>query len=333
MRRPVVGLTMGDPAGIGPELCLRAACAPEVLAEAKPIIFGSHGLLARVAKRCGLKVPAAAGLHEAVDAGKPAVVDCVPDFDPEHLRPGIVQPEAGRAAWLCVREAASAALRGLVSAVVTAPLNKEALQSAGVPYPGHTEMLASLTGVRKYCMMLYSPEISVSLATTHVALSKVSSLLTPGRIMDVIELTESAVRSLTLRRKPHIVVCALNPHSGEGGLFGCEEERIIAPAVRKAESMGIDVDGPVSPDTAFLPERMASTDAYVVMYHDQGLIPFKMLAFDRGVNITLGLPIIRTSPDHGTAFDIAWKGAASAASFMQSIRVAVRLARRRTCNR
>ncbi len=326
MKRPVVGLTMGDPAGVGPELCLRSVCMPGVISKVVPLIFGSRVLLERVAKRCGLKVPPAIGLQKAVEGQKPAVVDCASAADLAKVRPGIVQPEAGKAAWLCVREAVSAALSGHIDAIVTAPLNKEALQMAGVPYPGHTEMLASLTDTSKYCMMLFSRKITTSLVSTHVAIKEVAGLLSLNRILDVIELTDGAMKRLGSRQKPRIVVCSLNPHGGEGGLFGQEDVRIIAPAVRMAAEKGILAIGPIPPDTAFIPSRLAETDAYVVMYHDQGLIPFKMLAFDKGVNITLGLPIVRTSPDHGTAFDIAWKGIASPMSMVESIRVAAKLA-------
>jgi 4-hydroxythreonine-4-phosphate dehydrogenase len=174
-------------------------------------------------------------------------------------------------------------------------------------------------------MMLASDALTVSLVTTHTALAAVPRLLTPERIVDVIRLTADAMRRLG-RRSPRIVVCGLNPHGGEGGLFGREEITAIRPAVQRARRSGLNVEGPLPPDTAFLRERRRATDAYVAMYHDQGLIPFKMLAFDRGVNVTLGLPIVRTSPDHGTAFDIAWKGKASPNSMIQSVLLALRLA-------
>ena len=215
-------------------------------------------------------------------------------------------------------------MKGWTAAVVTAPIHKESLRLAGIPYPGHTEILAELTGTDRFCMMLASDEITVSLVTTHTAYGDVTAQISKDRIREVIDLTVAALKRLG-KPRPRITVCALNPHAGEHGLFGDEEKRIVEPAVRAARKTGLRVTGPLPPDTAFLPARRKGTDAYVVMYHDQGLIPFKMLAFDKGVNITLGLPIVRTSVDHGTAFDIAWKGKASPNSLMQAVLWAVRL--------
>ena len=214
-------------------------------------------------------------------------------------------------------------------AIVTAPLHKEALRDAGVPFPGHTEMLAEHTSTRDYCMMLTSAEISVCLVTTHVALSVVPNALSTSRIVKVIELADAAMARLGRGRK-QLTVCGLNPHAGEHGLFGDEEAQIIEPAIARARAAGFSVEGPLPPDTAFVPAQREKTDAYIVMYHDQGLIPFKMLSFDVGVNVTLGLPIVRTSVDHGTAFDIAWQGKASAVSMIEAIKVAVKLAACRT---
>jgi 4-hydroxythreonine-4-phosphate dehydrogenase len=252
------------------------------------------------------------------------VVD-VGDLDADAVEPGVVGNACGRAAADYIEAAVQAALDRNVAAIATAPINKEALRLAGVPYPGHTEMLAALTGAGSVCMMMASDDIVVSLATTHIALADVPFHLTTERIGQTVALTGTALRRV-LGREPRMVVCGLNPHAGEHGLFGDEEARIIRPAVKAAHRAGWKVEGPLAPDTAFLPDRRRNTDAYVVMYHDQGLIPFKMLAFETGVNVTLGLPIVRTSVDHGTAFDIAWKGSASARSMVESIRWAVRLA-------
>jgi 4-hydroxythreonine-4-phosphate dehydrogenase len=320
---------MGDPAGVGPELCLRALAAPEVLGAAVPVVFGDAGVLARVAERCGLGWEAEALTRAEWNAGREpagpaAVVDCAA-IAAGGVRPGEIRAECGSAAFEYIREGIRAALSGRIVGVATAPIHKEALHLAGIPYPGHTEMFADLTGAKRTCMMLASEEITVSLVTIHTALERVPQQITTARVREAIELTHDVERRLG-RAAPRIVVCGLNPHAGEHGLFGREEVEQIAPAVEWARERGWAVEGPMPPDTAFLPGRRAQTDAYVAMYHDQGLIPFKMLAFDRGVNITLGLPIVRTSVDHGTAFDIAWQGKASARSLIESVLWAVRLA-------
>ena len=312
MDRPSIAITMGDPAGVGPELCLRALVEPAVLEQAAPVVYGDLGVLRRVAETCGLPPPGAAN-----------VVDLAA-LDAREVRPGEVQAVCGRAAAEYIRAAVDAALAGRVRAIVTAPIHKEALRMAGVPYPGHTEMLAALTGAQRHCMMMASARIVVSLATTHVPLDDVPRRLSTRGILDAIELTADAMERI-LGRPPRLAVCALNPHAGEHGLFGHEERDVIQPAIDTARANGLTVEGPLPPDTAFLPARQRSVDAYVVMYHDQGLIPFKMLAFDDGVNVTLGLPIVRTSVDHGTAFDIAWRGTASARSLFEAVRWAVRL--------
>ena len=213
-----------------------------------------------------------------------------------------------------------------IDGVVTAPLNKEALRLSGVKYPGHTEIFTALTGAKRSCMMLYSDRLTVSMVTTHIGYSEVPKKLSIRRVLDVIELTAEAMGWL-LRRKPRLAVCGLNPHAGEHGLFGQkEEERFVVPAVAQAKKSGIAIEGPLPPDAAFTPGQRKKFDALVTLYHDQGHIPFKMLAFDTGVNITLGLPIIRTSVDHGTAFDIAWKGVADPQSLFAAVRVAAELA-------
>jgi 4-hydroxythreonine-4-phosphate dehydrogenase len=241
--------------------------------------------------------------------------------------PGQVSAACGTAAYRCVEAALREVRAGSVAGLVTAPLNKQALHLAGIPHPGHTEILAALTGTRRYCMTLASDRITTSLVTTHTSLASVPGTLNTTAILEVIRLTAAAMWRLR-GRPPRLAVCALNPHGGENGLFGDEESRHIAPAVAQARAEDLDIEGPLAPDTAFLPSRLDRTDAYICMYHDQGLIPFKMLAFETGVNITLGLPIVRTSPDHGTAFDIAWTGKANPGSMRQAILYAARLAGR-----
>jgi 4-hydroxythreonine-4-phosphate dehydrogenase len=244
----------------------------------------------------------------------------------DDLMPATVSAGSGRAAYDFIQAAIDAALAGEVAAVATAPINKAALRLAGISYPGHTEMFADRCHSKRWCMMQYSEEITCTFVTVHVGYTDVPRLLTTERILDVIELTAEALERIRGRR-PRLAVCGLNPHAGEHGLFGTgEEERIVTPAIEAARARGIEVEGPVPPDSAFLPWKRKVTDAIVCLYHDQGHIPVKALAFESAVNTTLGLPIIRTSVDHGTAFDIAWQGKANPASLFSAVRLAVRLA-------
>jgi len=322
-------MTMGDPAGVGPEVCLQAAADPRVLERCAPVIFGDAGVLGRVAAACGLPLPTQiVALDRWPDAFRSLTSSAVLDHGAtkaSEIRPGEIDERCGRACYIYIERAIAAAMRGEVAGVATAPIHKEALRLAGLNYPGHTEIFAEKSGAKRICMMLTSEPISVSLVTTHIGLGDVAQRLATPRILDVIELTDQAMRRMRGRR-PRLVVCGLNPHAGEHGLFGSgEEERLIAPAVAAAQQNGIDVEGPLPPDTAFVPERLRRTDAHVCMYHDQGLIPLKMLAFETAVNVTLGLPITRTSVDHGTAMDIAWTGKASAESMVQAVLLAASL--------
>ncbi|QJW92751.1 4-hydroxythreonine-4-phosphate dehydrogenase PdxA [Frigoriglobus tundricola] len=328
---PRVAITMGDPAGVGPELCLRLLRDERVLNLCHPIVFGDAGVLNRVARQ--LDWPAPGRVIDRTDwARAGAVIDgpCVLDLkalDARAVEPGRVSAICGRAAYDFVTLAIDEALAGRVDAIATAPLHKEALHAAGVPFPGHTEILSSRTGADRSCMMLTADAITCSLVTVHVGYGAVPALLTEKSVRDTIDLTAEALRRIR-GRAPRLIVCGLNPHAGEHGLFGeGEEERIIAPAIESARAAGTDVRGPLPPDTAFLPKYRAACDAYVCMYHDQGLIPLKALAFEEAVNVTLGLPIVRTSVDHGTAFDIAWQGVADVSSFVQAVKLAVKLCR------
>jgi len=327
---PTIAVTMGDPAGIGPEVSLRLCGQSRVLQECRPVIFGDAGVLERVASQLGIKTPSRIiAVQDWPDASRdldgPAVLD-IPSIAAADVRPGHVDAATGLAAYRYIERAIDAAMAGQVDAVATGPVHKEALHAAGIPFPGHTEIFAARTRSQRSCMMLTSETITCSFVTTHVGYDEVPGLLSRQRILDVIEL--SAVTMARLRgRSPRLLVCGLNPHAGEHGLFGNgEEERIIAPAVEDARAKGFDVAGPLPPDTVFLPARRAETDCFICMYHDQGHIPLKALAFDLAVNITLGLPIIRTSVDHGTALDIAWQGQADVTSLVQAVRLATRLA-------
>ena len=325
-RLPRIAVTLGDPAGIGPEICLRLLADAALTQLCTPIVFGDAGVLRRVADT--LKLPFSAPVVTALDGttSAPAVLDlrCV---DAAAVTPGRVDARCGDAAFRYVIAAIEAGLAGRVDAVATAPLNKEAMHAAGHKYPGHTEIFAERMQAPRSCMMLTSPELTCSFATVHVGYHEVPSLLNERRILDVIELTADAMRRIR-GREPKLVVCGLNPHAGENGLFGQrEEERFIKPAVGAARARGLQVEGPLPPDTAFLARRRQETDAFVCMYHDQGHIPLKALAFDSAINTTLGLPVIRTSVDHGTAFDIAWQGKANHNSLIEAVRLAARLSR------
>lgn len=329
--KPVLAVTLGDPAGVGPELAVRVLGSPAVQEMCVPVLFGDAWVVSEVLQRgLGRWEYEVAGLEDW-EAGRgssgPLLVDCAA-LDRGAWQPGRVSAACGRAAYRYIERAIASARAGRVDAVVTLPVHKAALRQAGVPYPGHTEIFTALTGARRTCMMLYSEALTVSLVTTHVGYSEVPNRLSVERILDVIELTGVACQRLQ-GRTPRLAVCGLNPHAGEGGLFGQgEEERYIQPAIAAARARGWTVEGPLPPDTAFVPFQRERYDAWVTMYHDQGHIPFKMLAFDTGVNITLGLPIVRTSVDHGTAFDIAWQGRARGESFLAALRAAVRLASR-----
>lgn len=334
--RPVLGLTMGDPAGIGPEICLRALSEAVVLEQCIPVLFGDVGVLERVERSSiangKTKSWQKLSLAEFKNAGpifQPTVIDCAA-IDSRAIRPGEVSAACGRAGYIYIEQSIQAALRGQIAGVVTAPIHKEALNLAGVPHPGHTEIFTALTQSKRSCMMLRSDVITVSMVTTHIGYHEVPQKLSVERVLNVIELTAEAMNWM-LQRPPRIGVCGLNPHAGEHGLFGRrEEEQFVEPAVAEARNRGMDVTGPLVPDAAFTPNQRRRFDAIVTLYHDQGHIPFKMLAFDTGVNITLGLPIIRTSVDHGTAFDIAWQGKADPQSLYSAIHVAVELAEGRS---
>jgi len=328
--KPILGLTMGDPAGIGPEICLSALHNGAVLAGCIPVLFGDASVLSRIQK-AALADLRSVTLSEFQDLEKitgPMVVDCGA-IDGPSVRPGQISAACGQAGYIYIERAIAAALKDRIHGVVTAPIHKEALSLAGVKFPGHTEIFTALTGAKRSCMMLYSDKLTVSMVTTHIGFSDVPEKLSVERVLNVIELTSAAMRQI-LRRDPNLGVCGLNPHAGEHGLFGNREEELyVEPAVKQARERGIRVEGPLVPDSAFTTNVRKNFDAIVTLYHDQGHIPFKMLAFDTGVNITLGLPIIRTSVDHGTAFDIAWQGKADPTSLFSAISVAANLARER----
>jgi 4-hydroxythreonine-4-phosphate dehydrogenase len=333
---PRLALTLGDAAGIGPELALRALASDALTARVQLCVYGNRTLLARVAATTGIPFPDSVAVlpferrNEAPRSGH-LLLD-FPFDAAATLAPGTVQAACGSMAHTWIRAAVQDIQRGFADGLVTAPINKEALHLAGVPFPGHTEMLADLTHTADPCMAFYSPGLFLGLATIHEALADVPKLLSVPRLLRTIRLVHAACRDFGTP-VPRVGVLALNPHAGEHGLFGHEEAETLLPAIAQARAEGLCVSDPLVPDTAFtwLLRTPATPpfDAYVAMYHDQGLIPFKMVAFDTGVNVTLGLPIVRTSPDHGTAFDLAWQGKASPSSLFCAIELAARMAQAR----
>ncbi len=339
MAIPRIAVTMGDPAGVGPEIIAKAALRLKGRIEAGElalVVTGAGHCLAAACARLGIDQP-----FEAVSADGPrkslppfALVEAGPDASA--IVPGKVSAVAGESAYQAIAAGVRMAMGGVVDAICTAPINKEALNLAGHHYSGHTELLADLTGARNSVMMLAHGNMRVSHVCTHVALRDVPKRLTPERLRQVVELTTDALNRLGIAR-PRIGIAALNPHAGENGLFGREDIDITTPAVENLRRAGHDVTGPVPGDTIFVKLRAGQFDAVVAMYHDQGHIPVKLLGFSvdpttgewqalSGVNVTLGLPIIRTSVDHGTAFDIAGKGIASEQSLLEAIDYAVQLA-------
>lgn len=331
--KPLIAITMGDPAGIGPEVLLKYAVA------ASPFATPAHRLLA---------VADGETLSRTVDTlGIRLLLHRMAEFQEKDLRPGAlnvldlrnvkagsvipgqVGAASGRAAVECVAKAAELALRKLVDAVVTAPISKEAIHLAGYPYPGHTEYLAELTKTKDFAMMMVGGKIQVVLATTHLPLRQVARAITRKRVARIIRLTH---RSLSFYQgfAPSIAVAALNPHAGDGGVIGREDGDKIRPAVEECAREGIKVSGPYPADSLFALAKDGRYDAIVVMYHDQGLIPVKMEGFGKGINVTLGLPIIRVSVDHGTALDIAGKGIADPSSMAAAVEYAAEMAKRKT---
>ncbi len=309
-----IAVTMGDPAGVGPEVCLQLLQHAEDFSTAELIVYGDLHVLERVADVTKLPMPDAAHIRHIETA---VVAD--------KLIAGEVNASCGQASYDYLVTAIEAALQQAVAAIVTAPINKEALRAAGIHYPGHTEILTERTKATRSCMLQFSEEVTASFVTCHCGYDEVTKLLTRERLREVIDLTHEAIAAIK-GHPPVMIALGLNPHAGEHGLFGnSEEEGIITPEIRAAQARGLQITGPVPPDTAFLPKIRRQTDAFICMYHDQGHIPLKALAFDSAVNVTLGLPIVRTSVDHGTAYDIAWKGQADPGSILAATRLALRL--------
>ena len=325
--RPLMGITMGDPCGIGPEVILKALARAESYRVCKPLVIGHPEILKRDMGMAGVRLDVRVVEQPEDGAFEFGCVDvwCPVDVDVDQISMGKVCCEAGRAAAEWVIRAVDLAMANRIDGIVTAPLNKEAMNLAGYPYAGHTELLAEKSGAKRAHLMLASDRLNVSHVTGHIALHEVPDRLTVNLIYDTVRLTRDVLVGLG-KIEPRIAVCGLNPHAGENGLFGSEDAEVVRPAIEKALSEGWCVDGPLPADTTFLKAYNGIYDGVVAMYHDQGHVPAKLVAFDEAVNVTLGLPIVRTSVDHGTAYDIAGKGIAKAVNMLHAIRVGSKLA-------
>jgi 4-phospho-D-threonate 3-dehydrogenase / 4-phospho-D-erythronate 3-dehydrogenase len=330
MHRPIIAITMGDAAGVGPEIVVKALARPDVSAAFRALVIGDARRLAKAAAIAGVRLDVRSVDGPANAAFAAGTIDCVDlRLIPDDLPYGQVSAVAGNAAYCYIERAVALAVAGAVDAICTAPLNKEALRAGGHDFPGHTELLAHLTGTPEVSMMLCAPGLRVIHCTTHIGL------------IDAIARIDSDLVARTIRRghealvragiaAPRIAVCGINPHAGEHGLFGRgEEESKVAPGVAHARAAGIDAVGPLPADTTFFRAVRGDFDLVVAMYHDQGHCPVKVLGLDAGVNITIGLPVVRTSVDHGTAFDIAGSGTADERSLVEALRQAAQLSARR----
>ncbi|MFW6135318.1 MAG: 4-hydroxythreonine-4-phosphate dehydrogenase PdxA [Chloroflexota bacterium] len=321
--RPLIAVTMGDPAGIGPEVTVKAAAREEARRCCRLLAVGDASIL--IAAQEMTDVPLA--IHPIADVAhaefRPSTLDVLDldNVDVAALAAGQVSAAAGRASVAYVRKAVELTQEGLVDGIATGPINKEALRAAGIPYIGHTELLAALTGEERVTTMLATPGLRVVHVTRHVPLAEVAALISKERVVETLHITDRGLRQMGIR-EPRLAVAALNPHSGDGGLLGREEIEEIEPAVEEARQEGIDARGPIPADSVFFQAIEGAFDAVVAMYHDQGHIPIKTHDFARSVTVTLGLPIVRTSVDHGTAFEIAWRGKADETSMVEAIRLA-----------
>lgn len=339
--KPIIGITMGDPAGIGPEIIVKALSKKEVYDICDPVIIGDRNVMSKaleIAKK-DLRINYIDSIQKRKSQFRIIDVFGLNRKSLAKIKHGEINPEAGRAAGDCIKMAVNLAMKKKVDATVTAPIHKKSLNLGGYPYPGHTEFYASLTNTKKYNMLLAHNRLRVIHVTTHVSIREACDQITKERVFDTIIQARNACRLFGVK-EPHIAVLGLNPHAGDDGLFGDEEKNLILPAVIEARHMGLNVDGPLSPDTTFPMAVGGRYDIVVAMYHDQGHIPLKLLGFNwnektqewdeiSGVNITLGLPIIRVSVDHGVAFGKAGKGIASPKSMLEAIGISVQMANNR----
>jgi len=324
MVKPIIGITMGDAAGIGPEITTKAVTSGEIQRICKPIVIGDKRIMKeamKIAKLQNIDINPVTKVDQAKFMRGIIDVYDLQNLKPSKVKVGKISAACGKAAVEYLKKAINLAMDQEIDAITTAPINKEAINKAGFKYQGHTEILAERTGAKNYAMMFISDILWIMLVTTHLAIKDISKNIDKKKVLNTIKLANDVVKKLR-QKKPRIGVAGLNPHAGEAGLFGDEEEKIIAPAISEAKKLGINVKGPISPDAIFYLANIGMFDIVVSMYHDQGLIPLKLLSFNRSVNVTVGLPIIRTSVDHGTGFDIAGKGWANPTSLIEAIKVA-----------
>lgn len=324
--RPILGVTMGDASGAGPEIVVKALTQPHIRALCCPIVIGDAATFRQAARIVGSDVPIRSIDRVAEASFDEDIIEVLDlhNIDLDRLVYAKVDAMTGQTAYECVVKAVELALDGEIAAIVTSALHKEALNLAGHHFAGHTEILAHLCGVKSVTMLLVAGDFRVSHVSTHVSLRDAIDRVKKERILEVVRLTNEAVHRMGIA-EPRLAVAGLNPHAGESGLFGDEEELEIRPAVEAAQAEGMNVVGPIPPDTVFYRMKQGQYDAVVAMYHDQGHIPTKVLAFDKGVNVTLGLPIIRTSVDHGTVFGKAGKGTARPDSMIEALKLAARM--------
>ena len=331
MELSVIGITMGDPAGVGPEIIVKALSDPRIFQICRPVVLGDQGVISRVVQILGLELTVNTVTNirgERYQTGKINLLN-LSHLDANAVAWGKPDERFGKAVVDYIKAGTKLALDGEIEAITTAPINKEVINRAGYAYAGHTELFAELTHTKDYVMMLTGEKLRVALVTTHCRLKDVADLLNTQRIFTIIKVTNNSLKEYFAISKPRIAVASLNPHGGEGGIFGDEEERIIIPAINRAKDAGIDAVGTLPSDTLFYYASRGDYDVVVCMYHDQGLIPLKLLSFQNAVNVTLGLPIIRTSVDHGTAYDIAGTGKADPESLKNAITLAASMANKR----
>lgn len=314
MAKKRIAITMGDPAGIGPEIIIKAFAEEDIYKICNPIVIGDRTIIKEVIKSSGINF----------DPDNIEILNLNEIKNPSNLPKGLPSEESGKASYLYIRKALELYRLGVIEAIVTCPISKVALRMAGLKWNGHTDMLADLTETENYAMAFYSESLKTLLTTIHVALKDVPYLIKKEKVINSIFFAKKACDMLQIE-KPRIAVCGLNPHAGEDGIMGREEIEEITPAVIEAKALGINVSGPYPADSLFWRAFKGEFDMIVAMYHDQALGPFKLVAFDKGVNFTVGLPFIRTSPDHGTAYDIAWQGKANPSSLIEAIKLAVRM--------
>jgi len=312
--KSLIGITMGDPGGIGPEVILKALTSPEIRDAANYVVIGSEKVLSNISDR--------------VLADNISVLD-LDNFIVNNALMHKPLPESGKASVEYILKGLDLALKGKIDALVTAPISKEAIKLAGFDYAGHTELLKEKTSVENVVMFMVGKGLRVSFVTTHLAVNEISGAINQENVFSTIQITATGLKTFFGIDQPKIAVCSLNPHCGDGNRFGTEERDVIIPAIERAQEMGINCQGPLSADTVFNKALNGEFDIIVVQFHDQGAIPIKMHAFDSGVNITLGIPAIRTSPTHGTAFDIAGKGIADPGSMIEAIKTAAMMAETR----